>query len=211
MTESDLKYWKATLNGVVPEYLVTPEVVALRDQQNKMLSLMAKKNADYGNAFNKGCDTMGEGYALCRIFDKANRFIKQAADKMTGNYNPNVNDESLYDTIQDLGNYCNMFAAWLEHCMDENNTSNIHSTGRKEETDECKMLSIKDVLRKGKCYIREEDSAIDVTEYIKQNYGFEYLSVDENNYVYNLNSDNSWVSVTSASGKLCLLYELKEK
>ena len=37
MTESDLKYWKAVLNRVVPEHLVTPEVVALRDQQNKML------------------------------------------------------------------------------------------------------------------------------------------------------------------------------
>ena len=31
MTESDLNYWKATLNGVVPKHLVTPEVVALRD------------------------------------------------------------------------------------------------------------------------------------------------------------------------------------
>ena len=52
MTESDLKYWKAVLGPIVPEHLVTPEVVALRDQQNKMLNLMAKKNADYGNAFN---------------------------------------------------------------------------------------------------------------------------------------------------------------
>ena len=75
MTESDLKYWKTALNKVVPSYLVTPEVVALRDQQNMMLNLMAKKNADYGNAFNKGCDKLGYRYGLARIYDKANRLI----------------------------------------------------------------------------------------------------------------------------------------
>ena len=75
MTESDLNYWKSALNGVVPKHLVTPEVVALRDQQNKMLNLMAKKNADYGNAFNKGCDKLGYKYGLARMYDKLNRLI----------------------------------------------------------------------------------------------------------------------------------------
>lgn len=112
MTESDLKYWKAVLNGVVPEHLVTPEVVALRDQQNKMLSLMAKKNADYGNAFNKGCDKLGYRYGLARMYDKANRLVHLIEDDFQGYSNPNVEDESMFDTIQDLGNYCNMLLAW---------------------------------------------------------------------------------------------------
>lgn len=43
MIESDLNYWKVALNEVVPKELITPEVVALRDQQNKMLNLMAKR------------------------------------------------------------------------------------------------------------------------------------------------------------------------
>ena len=113
MTESDLKYWKAVLNGVVPEHLVTPEVVALRDQQNKMLNLMAKKNADYGNAFNKGCDKLGYRYGLARMYDKANRLIHLIEDDFKGCNKPNVKDESMFDTIQDLANYSNMLLAWL--------------------------------------------------------------------------------------------------
>ena len=112
MTESDLKYWKTALSGVVPKYLVTPEVVALRDQQNMMLNLMAKKNADYGNAFNKGCDKLGYRYGLARMYDKANRLVKLIEDDFNGYSNPNVEDESMFDTIQDLGNYCNMLLAW---------------------------------------------------------------------------------------------------
>ena len=112
MTESDLNYWKAALNGVVPKHLVTPEVVALRDQQNKMLNLMAKKNADYGNAFNKGCDKLGYRYGLARMYDKANRLVKLIEDYFNGYNNPNVEDETMFDTIQDLGNYCNMLLAW---------------------------------------------------------------------------------------------------
>lgn len=113
MTESDLNYWKAVLNGVVPKHLVTPEVVALRDQQNKMLNLMAKKNADYGNAFNKGCDKLGYKYGLARMYDKANRLIHLIEDDFNGYNNPNVKDESMFDTIQDLGNYCNMLLSWV--------------------------------------------------------------------------------------------------
>ena len=103
---------KTALNGVVPKYLVTPEVVALRDQQNKMLNLMAKKNADYGNAFNKGCDKLGYRYSLARMYDKANRLVHLIEDDFNCYNNPNVEDESMFDTIQDLGNYCNMLLAW---------------------------------------------------------------------------------------------------
>lgn len=133
MTEDSLNYWKQCLKDVVPENLITTEVIALRDQQNKMLNLMAKKNADYGNAFNKGCDSMGEAYGLCRMFDKANRFIKQASDKVSGIYNPNVTDESLYDTIQDLGNYCNMFLAWNNGIDELDVPPTNPSTGRLEK------------------------------------------------------------------------------
>ena len=127
MTESDLKYWKATLNKVVPDYLVTPEVVALRDQQNKMLNLMVKKNADYGNAFNKGCDKLGYRYGLARMYDKANRLIHLIEDDFQGYSNVNVKDESMFDTIQDLANYCNMLLAWLNTTVE--GEPSIPSTG----------------------------------------------------------------------------------
>ena len=127
MTENDLNCWKQALNGVVPQELITPEVVALRDQQNKMLNLMAKKNADYGNAFNLGCNDLGIKYGLARIYDKAKRAIKLIGDEFNGYNNPNVEDETLLDTIQDLGNYCNMILAWKAINKDE---LHISSTGR---------------------------------------------------------------------------------
>mgnify|MGYP003399602667 FL=1 len=161
MTESDLNYWKATLNGVVPKQLVTPEVVALRDQQNKMLNLMAKKNADYGNAFNKGCDKLGYRYGLARMYDKANRLVHLIEDDFNGYNNPNVEDESMFDTIQDLGNYCNMLLAWLE------GESTIPSTGELETS----FIDISTLVKTSKLILIEETSKKDVTFKIIDAYG----------------------------------------
>ena len=191
MTESDLNYWKATLNGVVPKHLVTPEVVALRDQQNKMLNLMAKKNADYGNAFNKGCDKLGYRYGLARIYDKANRLIHLIEDDFQGYNNPNVKDESMFDTIQDLGNYCNMLLAWL-HTTVEGEPS-ISSTGGLETV----FIDISTLVKTDKLVLIEETSKKDVTNEIIAAYGFEHLCRDNDGYVYNLSDDDKEIPVTS--------------
>ena len=191
MTESDLKYWKATLNKVVPDYLVTPEVVALRDQQNMMLNLMAKKNADYGNAFNKGCDKLGYRYGLARMYDKANRLIKLIEDDFNGYNNPNVEDESMFDTIQDLGNYCNMLLAWL-HTTVEGEPS-IPSTGGLETV----FIDISNLVKTDKLVLIEESSRKDVTNEIIAAYGFENLCRDNDGYVYNLSADDKEIPVTS--------------
>ena len=191
MTESDLKYWKAVLNGVVPEHLVTPEVVALRDQQNKMLNLMAKKNADYGNAFNKGCDKLGYRYGLARMYDKANRLVKLIEDDFNGYNNPNVEDETMFDTIQDLGNYCNMLLAW--QASDNGYEPTIPSTGRVETV----FIDISNLVKTDKLILVEETSRKDVTNEIIASYGFENLCKDEDDYVYNLSADNKEIPVTS--------------
>lgn len=191
MTESDLKYWKAVLNGVVPEYLVTPEVVALRDQQNKMLNLMAKKNADYGNAFNKGCDKLGYRYGLARMYDKSNRLVKLIEDDFNGYNNPNVEDETMFDTIQDLGNYCNMLLAW--QASNDGHESTIPSTGRIEST----FIDISNLIKTDKLILIEETSKKDVTNEIIAAYGFENLCKDKDGYVYNLSADNKEIPVTS--------------
>ena len=191
MTESDLKYWKATLNKVVPSHLVTPEVVALRDQQNKMLNLMAKKNADYGNAFNKGCDKLGYRYGLARMYDKANRLVKLIEDDFNGYSNPNVEDESMFDTIQDLGNYCNMLLAWL-HTTVEGEPS-IPSTGGLETV----FIDISTLVKTDKLVLIEETSKKDVTNEIIAAYGFENLCRDNDGYVYNLSADDKEIPVTS--------------
>lgn len=191
MTESDLKYWKEVLNEVVPEHLVTPEVVALRDQQNKMLSLMAKKNADYGNAFNKGCDKLGYRYGLARMYDKANRLVHLIEDDFQGYSNPNVEDESMFDTIQDLGNYCNMLLAW--QASNDGHEPTIPFTGRVETV----FIDISNLVKTDKLILIEETSKRDVTNEIVATYGFEYLCRDKDGYVYNLSADDKEIPVTS--------------
>lgn len=191
MTESDLNYWKAALNGVVPKHLVTPEVVALRDQQNKMLNLMAKKNADYGNAFNKGCDKLGYRYGLARMYDKANRLVHLIEDDFQGYSNPNVEDESMFDTIQDLCNYCNMLLAWQAN--DNGHEPTIPSTGRVETV----FIDISNLVKTDKLILIEETSKRIVTNEIIASYGFENLCKDEDDYVYNLSADNKEIPVTS--------------
>lgn len=196
MTESDLNYWKAILNGVVPKHLVTPEVVALRDQQNKMLNLMAKKNADYGNAFNKGCDKLGYRYGLARMYDKANRLVKLIEDDFNGYNNPNVEDETMFDTIQDLGNYCNMLLAW--QASDNEHEPTIPSTGRVETV----FIDISNLVKTDKLILIEETSKKDVTNEIIAAYGFEHLCKDKDGYVYNLSADDKEIPVTSVHKEL---------
>lgn len=193
MTESDLNYWKSALNGVVPKELVTPEVVALRDEQNKMLNLMAKKNADYGNAFNKGCDKLGYKYGLARMYDKANRLIHLIEDDFNGYNNPNVKDESMFDTIQDLGNYCNMLLAWLNDSIQEDKEVK-HIESNKDNT---VYIELYQLLRTNKIHLLDEDTGEDVTEEIQKTYGFEGLYKDDEGFVYNENKDGSMVIVTN--------------
>lgn len=191
MTENDLKYWKAALNGVVPKELITPEVVALRDQQNKMLNLMAKKNADYGNAFNKGCDKLGYRYGLARMYDKANRLIHLIEDDFQGCNKPNVENESMFDTIQDLANYCNMLLAWLNTTVEGEPI--IPSTGELETS----FVDISTLVKTDKLILIEETSRKVVTDEIIINYGIDNLCKDKDGYVYNLSADNKEIPVTS--------------
>lgn len=191
MTESDLNFWKTVLNGIVPEHLVTPEVVALRDQQNKMLSLMAKKNADYGNAFNKGCDKLGYRYGLARMYDKANRLIHLIEDDFQGYNNPNVKDESMFDTIQDLANYCNMLLAW--QATNDGNEVKIPSIVAVGSS----FIDISTLIRTDRLILIEETSKKDVTNEIMSAYGVEHLCKDKDGYVYNLSADNKEIPVTS--------------
>ena len=191
MTEIDLNYWKAALNGVVPKHLVTPEVVVLRDQQNKMLSLMAKKNADYGNAFNKGCNNLGYKYGLARMYDKLNRLIHFIEDDFNGYNKPNVEDETMFDTIQDLGNYCNMLLAW--QASNDGYEPTIPLTGGVEKI----FIDISTLVATDKLVLIEESSKRIVTNEIIAAYGFENLCKDKDGYVYNLSADNKEIPVTS--------------
>ena len=148
---------------------------------------MAKKNADYDNAFNKGCNKLGYRYGLARMYDKANRLIHLIETDFKACNKLNVEDESMFDTIQDLGNYCNMLLAWLE------SEPTIPSTGELETS----FIDISTLVKTSKLILIEETSRKDVTFEIIDAYGFEHLCKDKDGYVYNLSADNKEIPVTS--------------
>lgn len=72
-----------------------------------MLEVFKRKNADYGNSFDKSLDEDGLLVAKVRLGDKYNRFsqlIKQPQQ---------VADESLEDTLLDMANYAIMTVMWM--------------------------------------------------------------------------------------------------
>lgn len=72
-----------------------------------MLEVFKRKNADYGNSFDKSLDDDGLLVAKVRLGDKYNRFsqlIKQTQQ---------VSDESLEDTLLDMANYAIMTVMWM--------------------------------------------------------------------------------------------------
>ena len=73
---------------------------------DKMLSVYLKKNADYGNSFEKSLDEFGPLAYVVRANDKMER-IKQLAQGEA-----RVKDESFRDTVLDLANYSIMFLMW---------------------------------------------------------------------------------------------------
>ena len=68
-----------------------------------------KKNADYGNSFEKSLDKHGLIAGIIRMDDKMSRLISLNSKK-----EQQVLDESLRDTLMDLANYAIMSVMWLD-------------------------------------------------------------------------------------------------
>jgi len=68
-----------------------------------------KKNADYGDSFNKSLEKFGEVAYKVRAFDKVNRILTLVENKKA-----NVEDESIRDTVLDLFNYTVMEKMFYE-------------------------------------------------------------------------------------------------
>lgn len=84
----------------VPNELIDNDVKEFGNILKDMINLYAKKNHDYGNAFEKGIKDIGPKYAVSRLYDKVNRFIT-----FTDNNELLVKDEKIEDTLIDLANY----------------------------------------------------------------------------------------------------------
>ena len=197
-----------TLTNCVDENLVDMNVVAFRDVQDKLVNIYAKKNHDYGDSFNEGCNELGVGYAFSRIFDKTKRFQTLAKGIMNNNLSIEVQDETIEDTIMDLANYCMMYLAWrdknvsigeLESKQGDISTpsmgeleSNKNISDTKEQVDE--YYEIANELS-GKSKLVLEQSDYECTNSIISEYGAD-LYKDEHNYVYIKTIDDKFTSVT---------------
>ena len=101
--------FKTVTDIEVPIELVDDKVEAFTSIVKEMTELYAKKNHDYGNSFDEGCDKIGTGYPLGRLLDKMNRLIACMGkeDEMQIN-------ESIEDTLKDLACYSVMTLSYLK-------------------------------------------------------------------------------------------------
>ena len=93
----------------VPIELVDDKVEKFANITKEMTELYARKNHDYGNSFDEGCDKIGVGYPLGRLLDKMNRLI--ACMGKEGEMQVN---ESIEDTLTDLACYSVMTLSYLK-------------------------------------------------------------------------------------------------
>lgn len=83
--------------------------LSMAEISQEQLYTYRKKNADYGNAFEKSMDEDGLRVAKIRIGDK----IRRINSLIKNNGEGQVKDEKLEDTYLDLANYCVMTILWI--------------------------------------------------------------------------------------------------
>lgn len=198
-----------TLNNCVDDSLIDENVVSFRAIQDKLVNIYAKKNHDYGDSFNEGCNELGVGYAFSRIFDKTKRFQTLAKGIMNNSLSIEVQDETIEDTIMDLANYCMMYLAWRDKHISigeveaKQDDIQLPSTGELESDIDTNNTqeSIKEYrkigaeLHKAISKLMLEQTDCDCTNAIINIYGID-LYKDDNNYVYIKTITDEYVNVT---------------
>lgn len=84
-----------------------------------MLETFIIKNGNYGNSVEISIDKYGIIAALTRISDKFNRVENLILNNKIG-----TADESLYDTLIDMANYCVMTAVYIKNAGGQNGKNN---------------------------------------------------------------------------------------
>ena len=205
-----------TLNNCVDDSLIDENVVSFRAIQDKLVNIYAKKNHDYGDSFNEGCNELGVGYAFSRIFDKTKRFQTLAKGIMNNNLSIEVQDETIEDTIMDLANYCIMYLAWrdkhvsIEEAEAKQSDIQASSTGELESNTDTNNTqeSVKEYhkigselhkigaeLHKAISKLMLEETDCDCTNEVINIYGID-LYKDDNNYVYIKTITDEYVNIT---------------
>lgn len=76
---------------------------------NEIRQLHSRKNADYGNSFDKTLDEFGLVASATRMSDKFNRF----KSLIRCGSSARVEDEKIEDTLIDLASYAIMTIKWM--------------------------------------------------------------------------------------------------
>lgn len=198
-----------TLNNCVDESLIDNNVVIFRTIQDKLVDIYAKKNHDYGDSFNEGCNELGVAYAFSRIFDKTKRFQTLAKGILNNNIKNEV-QETMEDTIMDLANYCVMYLAWKgkhdiyigeaeakEHAFKISSTGELESNKNTSDTQESveEYYEIDVELCNGTSKLILEETGYNCTDAVIDIYGI-CLYKDENDYVYMKTINDEFVNAT---------------
>lgn len=199
-----------TLTDCVDENLVDNNVVIFRVIQDELVDIYAKKNHDYGDSFNEGCNELGVAYAFSRIFDKTKRFQTLAKGILNNNVKIEVQDETIEDTIMDLANYCVMYLAWkgktkiyvgeaeAKQCAFQvSSTGELESNKNTSDTQESveEYYEIDVELHNGTSKLISEQLDYTCTDEVIYNYGI-CLYKDKNDYVYTKTIHDEFVNVT---------------
>lgn len=105
MSELDNKPYGVSFVASAPDADKPWNVQMFRTIANQMCDTYERKNADYGDSFSKSVEKYGFISALTRISDKFNRI-----ENLILGAESKVPDESLEDTLLDLGCYAIMTA-----------------------------------------------------------------------------------------------------
>ena len=101
------KVFRAIESGRIGKKIII-ERPTFDDVLSVLKGIYDRKNADYGNSFDKSLDEFGLVASVVRMSDKMER-IKSLANKEA-----EVKDESIEDTLIDLANYAIMTVLWMK-------------------------------------------------------------------------------------------------
>lgn len=87
----------------------------MRRVVNEIVSLLEKKNNDYGNSATQTYEEYGDVAFFIRISDKINRLKSLTINNKT----QEVKDESIDDTVRDIIGYCLLYLEWKNSGRDK--------------------------------------------------------------------------------------------
>jgi hypothetical protein len=106
--EATRDLWEATTAKYVEERQKPDNVKRFELLGAEKALLYARKNADYGDSFNKSLDEDGLLVAKIRLGDKFSRFCQLLKNPAQ------VTEEKLRETLIDLSNYTDMTILWMD-------------------------------------------------------------------------------------------------